>query len=501
MRTTNSNSHLQKSYSRWIALAILALPVLLTSMDFSVLYLAIPAISADLSPTSSQILWMLDIYGFVLAGLLITAGNLADRFGRRKVLLIGAALFGIASALAAFSSSPEMLIASRALMGIGGATLMPSTLALIRNIFDNPNERAKAIGVWTAAFAGGGIIGPIIGGSLIDFFSWGAVFLINVPFILLLLVAAPIFIPEYRSKTKIRFDIVGAVLSITAILSIVYAIKHAAEIIGWDMTSTLGLLIGAILVSIFLWRQRVSEHPLIDLSLFANRRFTVAIITLLLSVMVLFGPNMYIAQYLQLALGMSPLIAALWMAPIALAGMAGSIFGPQLRIKTGTVFAMCGGLISAAIGLAIIALTPATSGLAFILVGGIIMSAAITAVMTLATDTVVTTAPHDRSGAASAIQETSSEFGGALGIAIMGSIGAIVYKMSLELPSGAPAIVEESFASAVEVSSTVSRDIAIPLLDTAAKSFVAGLSTVATIGAVSMILLAFVLPFVWSNKK
>lgn len=227
---------------RWVALAVLVLPVLLTSMDFSILYLAAPAINTDLSPTSSQTLWILDIYGFVLAGLLITAGNLSDRFGQRKVLLIGATLFGLASLAAAFSSTPEMLIAARALMGLGGATLMPSTLALIRHLFTDNKERAKAIGVWTAAFAGGGIIGPIIGGGLLSVFSWGSVFLINIPFLIVLLVAAPILIPEVRHASKARLDMLGAVLSVATIFSFVYGIKHMAEKMNWDIFGILAMI-------------------------------------------------------------------------------------------------------------------------------------------------------------------------------------------------------------------------------------------------------------------
>ena len=480
--------------ARWAALAVLVVPVLLTSMDFSVLYLAIPVITADLAPTSSQMLWILDIYGFVLAGLLITMGNLGDRFGRRKILLIGAVVFGAASVLAAFSTSPEMLIAARALMGLGGATLMPSTLSLIRNMFEDPGERAKAIGVWTAAFAGGGALGPVAGGALLNFFDWGSVFLINVPFLIGLLIAAPILVPEFRNPSSARFDIAGATLSMAAVLPIVYAAKHAAEITGWDVKSSISLAAGAVFAALFFVRQRSATDPLVDTTLFKSRRFVGALVAVTLGIMVLLGPNMYLAQYLQLALGFSPLGAALWMIPMTIAAMAGSMLAPQLRGWVGTASAMSIGFVAAATGLGVIAFTPAADGLSIIVGGGVVLGAGVTTVMTLATDAIVAAAPPDRAGAASAIQETGSEFGGALGIALMGSIGATVYKTSLDLPADVPAIAEESFASAREVSRSLPEEVGNALFENAAEAFTSGLSVAATAGSVVMLALAVVVP-------
>lgn len=225
--------------SRWLGLAVLTLPVILTSMDITILHIAIPTITHELAPSASQTLWILDAYGFLLAGLLIVMGNVGDRIGRRKLLMIGAALFGAASALAAFAPTPDVLIAARALMGIGGATLMPSTLSLIRNMFTDPAERTKAIGIWTASLSGGIALGPIVGGLLLDVFWWGSVFLINVPIIVALLVAAPLLVPEYRSPASTRLDLVSVALSFAAILPIVWAIKTAAE----ELTMTVPLWI------------------------------------------------------------------------------------------------------------------------------------------------------------------------------------------------------------------------------------------------------------------
>lgn len=481
--------------ARWIALAVLVVPVLLTSMDLSVLYLAIPAISADLAPTSSQMLWILDIYGFVLAGLLITMGSLGDRFGRRLILLIGAIVFGAASVLAAFSTSPEMLIAARALMGLGGATLMPSTLSLIRNMFDDPDERAKAVGIWTAAFAGGGALGPVVGGALLNFFGWGTVFLINVPVIIVLLIAAPILVPEHRDSSGARLDLPGAALSMVAVLPLVYAIKHAVEITGWDTRASIALGVGLLGAALFVLRLRTAPHPLIDMSLLHSRRFLGALVAITLGIMALLGPNMFLAQYLQLVAGLSPLFAALWMVPMTIAAMAGSILAPQLRRKTGTAAAIAIGFTTASIGLVVIALTPPENGGTIIVAGGVVLAAGVTTVMTLATDTIIASATPDKAGATSAIQETGSEFGGALGIAFMGSLGAAVYRSEIDSAGDFPAAARESLAGAVEAASALPDHLGDQLLSAARDAFTSGLSVAAIVAALAMAALAVVVPW------
>lgn len=482
---------------RWVALAVLVLPVLLTSMDFSILYLAAPAINTDLSPTSSQSLWILDIYGFVLAGLLITAGNISDRFGQRRVLLIGATLFGLASLVAAFSSTPEMLIAARALMGLGGATLMPSTLALIRHLFTDNRERAKAIGVWTAAFAGGGIIGPIVGGGLLNFFSWGSVFLINIPFLIVLLAAAPILIPEVRHVSKARLDIPGALLSVATIFLFVYAIKHMAEKMNWDILGILAMTASAVFLTFFVRHLRTVKNPLFDVVLFYNKQFSVAIMTLMIAMVVLLGSNMYTAQYLQLVLEMSPLAAALWMSPIALSGIVGSIVGSQLATTSRPKLALSSCFAVAIAGLSVLALLFMFGGIGSVLVGSVLLSIGLTAVMAIATNIVIAGAPTKRAGAASAIQETSSELGGALGVAFLGSFGAFIYKMELE-PHDVPVAAQDSLAGAVELSRVTSD---VELLNTATGAFTAGFSAVAAISALVMVLFIVWMSGVVSGKK
>ncbi|WP_308010446.1 MFS transporter [Blastococcus sp. LR1] len=214
---------------RWSALAVLALPVLLISVDMTVLGFAVPALSADLGPTSTELLWIVDIYSFLLAGLLVLMGNLGDRIGRRRLLIAGAIAFGLASALAAFATSPEMLIAARALLGLGGATLMPSTLALLRSVFPDDRERRLAIAIWAAAFSGGAAVGPIIGGVLLERFWWGSVFLVNAPVMVLLVIGALVLLPESRNPLPGPFGVPSGLLSIAGVLPVVYALKTVAK--------------------------------------------------------------------------------------------------------------------------------------------------------------------------------------------------------------------------------------------------------------------------------
>ncbi|WP_225726918.1 MULTISPECIES: MFS transporter [unclassified Nocardia] len=485
--------------SPWSALAILVLPVVLVSMDMSVLHLAIPSIGADLEPSSSQLLWIVDTYGFVLASLLIVMGNVGDRIGRRRLLLIGAALFGAASALAAFAPNPAVLIAARAVMGIGGATLMPSTLALIRTIFADPAERARAIGIWTASFAGGGALGPVVGGVLLNYFSWGSVFLINVPVIVVLLVLAPLLVPEYRNPVPARFDIIGSVLLLATILSGVYALQHSAEITGFDGRSALALAAALGLVAAFALRQRRAAEPLIDARLFRHPTFLAGVVAVTMGMLAMMGQNLFFAQYLQLVLGNGPLVSALWMLPMTFTAAIGASAAPPLLKAAGLGRALAVGFLITAVSLVIVAFSRATDGVWILLLGGMLLGTGGAIVVTLATEAVVSQVPEDRAGAASAISETGSQLGAALGIAILGSIGTIAYRLRVSVPSGLSAdaadAARQTLAGARQVAGSLPAEIGGPLLDNARAAFAAGFACAAVAGGLVMVGLAVVVPW------
>jgi len=416
----------------WAGLAVLALPCLLVAMDLTVLYLAVPALSQDLRPSSSQLLWITDAYGFLIAGALVTMGTLGDRVGRRRLLLAGAAAFGAASVLAAFSTSAEMLIAARALLGLAGATLMPSTLSLIRTLFADPGQRTTAIGVWATSLSAGAAIGPLLGGVLLERFDWGSVFLLNVPVMALLLVLGPRLLPESRDPDPGPFDLVSAALSLVAVLAVVYGIKRVAES-GLSPAPLLAIAAGGAIALAFVRRQARLATPLLDLALFRLPSFSASLAANGLALFAILGVELFIAQYLQLVLGLGPLEAGLWTLPAAGGFVAGSMLAPVLarRIRPATLVA--GGLAVAAAGCAL--LTLSGDGLAGVVVAHVVLSIGLGPVVTLSTDLVVSAAPEERAGAAAAISETGSELGGALGIALLGSLGTAVYRSEL---AGAP---------------------------------------------------------------
>jgi DHA2 family multidrug resistance protein-like MFS transporter len=369
----------------WIGLVVIALPCLLYSMDLTVLELAVPKLSADLRPTSSQLLWIMDVYGFLLAGFLLTMGAVGDRIGRRRLLLLGAAAFGFASVVAAFSNSAEMLIITRAVLGVAAATLAPSTLSLIRNMFLDPDQRAFAIGVWATSFAVGAAIGPLAGGVLLEFFWWGSVFLLAVPVMALLLVLGPILLPEFRDPGAGRLDFVSAAMSLAAVLAVIYGLKQIAQDgMGW--LPVLSIAAGVAVGVMFVLRQRTLADPLIDLRLFRAPAFSASLAAFLLSIFVLAAVFLFIAQYLQLVLGLSPLVAGLWTLPSAGGLIAGSMLAPLVARLVRPAFVMASGLALSAVGFGMVAQVGAGSGLVVLVVGSVVFSLGVAPVGTLATD-------------------------------------------------------------------------------------------------------------------
>lgn len=413
----------------WIGLAVIALPCLLYSMDLTVLNLALPAISADLQPSSAALLWIVDIYGFMVAGCLVTMGTLGDRIGRRKLLMIGAGAFGLASILAAFSNSSGMLILTRAILGITGATIAPSTLSLIRNMFNDPVQRTFAIGVWATSYSVGGALGPVFGGLMLQHFWWGSVFLISVPVMVILLVLGPVLLPEYRNPNADRIDLFSAFLSLVSVLAVIFSMKEiASEGFGW--LALISVLLGITTGSVFIKRQRKLKDPFVDLQLFTKVAFNTSLVVYTLAAFVAFGSFFFIAQYLQLVMGLSPLEAGLWSLPSSVGFVAGSMFTPAVvkHFKPGPVIGY--GLILAAIGFAIL-LFIETGGLFILVTSGLFYSLGISPCVILSTDLIVGSAPPERSGSAASLSETSAEMGGAVGIAVLGSIGTAIYRTNM----------------------------------------------------------------------
>jgi MFS transporter, DHA2 family, multidrug resistance protein len=476
----------------WIGLAVIALPCLVYAMDLTVLNLALPALSEDLQPSSSQLLWIVDIYGFMVAGLLVTMGTLGDRIGRRRLLLIGAGAFGLSSALAAASTSAEMLIAARALLGVAGATLAPSTLSLIRSMFENPQERTFAIGVWITSFSTGAAVGPLIGGLLLERFWWGSVFLPALPVMALLLAVGPRLLPEYRAPEAGRLDLISAATSLVAVLAVIYGLKEIAQdgvgaIPGVSIAA--GLAVGAV----FARRQLRLADPMIDLSLFRVPAFNAALSANTFGFFVNFGIAVFIAQYLQLVLGLSPFEAGLWTVPYASAFIVGSLLTPVLVASIRPAFVIAGGLALSAAGFTLLTLVDGDSSLATLVTGSVVFALGLAPVYTLAADMMVGSAPPERAGAAAGISETSSEFGGALGIAVLGAVGTAVYRGEIDsaVPTGVPPPAAEAardtLGAAVAAGEVLPNRLAPELVTAAQQAFTEALQVAATLSAVVVV--------------
>jgi DHA2 family multidrug resistance protein-like MFS transporter len=434
----------------WLGLAVLALPTVLLGMDATVLYLAAPHLNADLAPSGTELLWIVDVYGFMVAGFLVTMGTLGDRIGRRKLLMIGAAAFGAASVLAAYAPNPELMIAARALLGVAGATLGPSTLALISTMFRHPGQRATAIALWAACFSVGIAVGPIAGGLLLEWFWWGAAFLVAAPVMVLLVATAPVLLPEYRDPDAGRLDLTSVALSLATVLPVIYGIKGGSPV---------AVVIGVAFGVVFVRRQLRLADPLLDLTMFRSRSFSAALLVQLFTLTMIGGVYLFVTQYLQLVEGFSPLVAGLWLLPSAVVLVIASMLVPVVARRVKPAYLVGVSLVITAIGFAMLALV---GGLPMLVAGFAIVYLGISPVMALGTDLVIGTAPPEKAGSAAAMAETAMEFGIALGVAVLGVIGTAV-----ATSDGA-------------------------LLDAAPDAFTDGLNVVAGISAVLVLVLAVV---------
>jgi len=491
---------------QWIGLAALALPTLLLSIDTSVLYLALPRLSIDLKANSTEQLWIMDIYGFMIAGFLITMGSLGDRHGYRKLLIIGSAAFGIASIMAAFSTSSIMLIVARSLMGIAGATLMPSTLALIRNMFVDPGERGTAISIWMSCFMVGMIAGPLVGGTILEHFWWGAAFLLGVPIMMIVVFTGNTIFPEFRNETARQINGISVTFSIAEILPFIYGLTEFSRN-NITPISIVSIIIGILFGVAFIYRERAVANPLLDVSLFKNRIFSVTLCAMLLTAVVMGGVALFMAQYLQLVMELSPFNAGLWLIPQAIGMMIGSMVVPMMARTVRPGFIMTGGFIISAVGMLLLTAVPVINGLALMVTGFVVAIIGVSPILILGTGIIIGSAPPEKAGAAASISETSNQLGVALGVALLGSIvGFIYHKMFLQyIPEGmsetAWNVARESLIGATSAASGLENQVRIPLLMHAKNAFLDGFHAVAIVGACIFALLALLTKTALSKVK
>ncbi|MFF7727496.1 MFS transporter [Streptomyces sp. NPDC008001] len=480
----------------WTAFTVLLLPLLLVSMDVSVLFFAMPAISRELEPTGTQQLWIFDSYAFALAGLLITMGSLGDRIGRRKLLLAGALAFGAASVAAAYAQSAEMLIAARAVLGVGGATLMPSTMALVRNLFHDEQQRSKAVGIWSGAMGGGVALGSVAGGLLLDHFWWGAAFLVNVPAMVLLLVLAPLLVPEFKDPAPGRFDFLSVPLSMGSVVPVIYGVKEIAAD-GFALTPAVCVAAGLAVGVAFVRRQRGRSDAMISRELFRHRVFGAGVGINTLATFGMMGSAYFTTQYLQSVLGKGPLEAALWGAiPSVAVGCVAPLASVAAR-KFSPSSVMAAGFTVAAAGYGLLAVVGPDS-LALTLTGAAVIAAGIVVVMALVSDMALSAAPPEKAGSAASLLETGQELGGALGMALFGSVGVAVYRRDMtgalpaDLPHGALDAARETLGGAAAVAAHLPGRAGEAVLAASREAFTHGMNIAAAGGTTALLLSAAV---------
>ncbi|QXJ19858.1 MFS transporter [Actinomadura graeca] len=484
---------------RWAALAVLTASLLVITMDMTILNIALPDMAAELHPTAAQQLWIVDVYSLVLAGLLVSVAAIADRWGRKRMLVLGYAVFAAASLLVLAAGSAEGVIVVRALLGIGGAMVMPTTLSLIRVIFTEPKERATALSIWAAVSGLGAVVGPLVGGFLLDHFSWHAAFLVNVPLMVIGVIAALLLLAESRAAKPGRWDAPAALLSLVGTVALVWAIKQFGEESSFAVPSAwLALGIAAVTLTWFAVRCLRSDHPLLDLRLFAGRRFSAGIIAALGATFSMVAALLLVAQWLQLVEGVSPIESGVRLMPIALAGSAVSLAAPPLSRLIGSRAVLAGGLALAGIGMLYIRLVGGGLDLTHMTVALCLVGAGLGA-LAIGSAMIMGGAPAEKAGNAGALEETAYEFGGTLGVTILGSIAALGFRARFtggaefdalhHADPGLAGQAEESLGAAV----TIAGRLGMPdLAAHATDAFTHSLQTAGLIGGGLMLAVALV---------
>ncbi|WP_326751900.1 MFS transporter [Streptomyces hirsutus] len=482
--------------NRWVVLVVLCVSLLLVAVDATVLHVAVPTVTEDLRPGAMELLWIVDAYPLVCASLLILFGTLGDRVGRRRVLLFGYALFGLASGMAALADSAPVLIAARALLGVGGAMIMPATLSILRQVFPERRERALAIGIWSAVAAVGAAVGPLLGGFLLEHFWWGSVFLINIPLMLVSLPVGRFLLPESKGDGTGPWDVTGALTAAAGLFAVVLGVKRLGGESAGGLWTVLVLAVGAVLLAAFVRRQRRRAHPLVDLRLFARPAFSTSVGCIVLAMLALVGLELIAAQYLQLVLGLSPLETGLRLVPLTFAAMAAGLAGARLLRRFGPRRMVFSGFCLTAA--AVLLLTPMgeQDNRALLLGGFVLLGFGLETTLFGAYESMLSEAPPQQAGGAAAIGETSYQLGAGMGIALLGSVMNAAYAPGLEEVAGVPAsessAARHSLGEAYEVAAQLGGPAGAALRDAARHAFVHGLH-VTLLASAALLLLGAVM--------
>jgi DHA2 family multidrug resistance protein-like MFS transporter len=477
--------------NRWVVLVVLCVSLLLVALDATVLHVAVPAVTEDLKPGAIELLWIVDVYPLVCASLLILFGTLGDRVGRRRVLLLGYALFGVASGVAALADTAQVLILARALLGVGGAMIMPATLSILRQVFPDRRERALAIGIWSAVAAVGAAVGPLLGGFLLEHFWWGSVFLINIPLMLVSLPVGRLLLPESKGATNGPWDVVGALMAAAGLFGLVLGVKQlgAGEL---DAFTAVPLVVGAVLLVLFVRRQRRLTHPLVDLRMFARPAFSTSVGCIVLAMLALVGLELIAAQYLQLVLDLSPLETGLRLLPLTIAAMAAGLAGARLLRRFGPRRMVSAGFCLTAVAVLLLTAMGDTDNTGLLLVGFVLLGFGLETTLFGAYESMLSEAPPEQAGGAAAIGETSYQLGAGIGIALLGSVMNAAYTPGL---SGVPGVPEaasrsagHSLGEAYEVAGHLGGPAGVALRRAAQDSFVHGLHVTLLVSAGLLVL-------------
>ncbi|CAM3979843.1 MFS transporter [Tsukamurella ocularis] len=477
---------------RWAAALLLSASLLVITVDMTILNIAVPDLAADLRPTAAQQLWIIDAYSLVLAGLLVSTSSLGDRFGRKRMLLLGYVVFGTASALVLWAETPAQVIALRAALGVGGAMIMPTTLTMLRVIFTDPAERAKALGLWAAVSGVGAAIGPIVGGVLLENFSWRAAFMVNVPVMVLVLIVGIFLLPESKVASPGAWDWLGALMSITGMVALVWAIKRFAK----DHTllsgpGLLALLLAVVVLGLFVRRSLHREHPLLDVRLFRRRQFSAGIIAALGVMFAMAAALLLLAQWMQLVAGYGPIETGVRLLPVAVAAVVASLAAPWLANLLTARIVLAGGLVAAAIGMVLIA-APARLDYAGLVVPLVLVGVGMGG-MTVASAMVMSGTPEEKAGNAAALEETSYDLGNVLGVAILGSVAAMLYTADADFGAipGVDAATAGAAGESLGAAMAIAQQAGLPALaEHAMAGFTASLQSTGLVGGVILFAVA-----------